>query len=365
LLDGKTVKRKFNYYAKKLVALDAKINFDIFPTNYNEEVRKFFSDDYYNPSYEYKQFGYQVLDIASLNTEIATDSFLPRELTEYLQRKLEKLHQRHVFSMKIGRSDFYNASLAYYDWNLDLKIPLHKYLYKEPREEEKDVTASVMEEIFRKVIYNNHIEGWSVRTDVENDFTIRVNHSSKELIIGARVKKSIAEVERLIVHEIGTHIWRGYQSTKQPNLILQHLRYPDVMLIEEGIAVYNENNSSLGRVPMKSYALRYMAVEHIEYSFRDIYNLLLNYTGEEESFQTAFRVKRGMANTAQPGGYLKDAAYLLGLHRISQAMNSSNNLWQKVMSAKISLNDIFLENYDLLSVFPYTFEYDLGEYLEI
>ena len=61
-------------------------------------------------------------------------------------------------------------------------------------------------------------------------------------------------------------------------------------------------------------ALRYMAAVYAQkMPFAEVYKNLSKYMADKKDcWRECVRVKRGMGNTEEPGGYYKDQSYLIG-----------------------------------------------------
>jgi uncharacterized protein (TIGR02421 family) len=136
---------------------------------------------------------------------------------------------------------------------------------------------------------------------------------------GARF--SPQETTRLKAHEIGVHCLRYVNGARQPYSLFRH-GLPDYLESEEGLAVYaEEKTGTLSGRDRRRYALRVAACDlAVRFGFHAVFAALREYgCSPEQAFSLAVRVKRGLADTALPGGWTKDQIYLRGWLRVRRA----------------------------------------------
>jgi hypothetical protein len=79
-------------------------------------------------------------------------------------------------------------------------------------------------------------------------------------------------------------------------------------------------------------------------SFREIFDLLTNHVSKEKAFMITYRVKRGMGDTSQPGGYAKDASYLLGYKTVKNYIESGGDVEFLYLSRFPELGELLYDN---------------------
>lgn len=155
----------------------------------------------------------------------------------------------------------------------------------------------------------------------------------RQINLRADLLLSAEELVRLTVHEIGTHVFRSVNTRRGPQIL--HLRLPGHTATEEGLAVWHERTLAGASTTDPRFALRVIAVHRaITGSFTDVVADLLPYTDLHTAFEVAVRVKRGLIDTAAPGGYCKDHAYLAGYHTVRDHLELSPDDYPTLMSAK-------------------------------
>lgn len=185
-------------------------------------------------------------------------------------------------------------------------------------EEARDIPPESVKDILQEHMDNLGI-GFTVIIDPAVIATVP-DHNNKRLRIPDR-QRSVHEVERLKVHEIGGvneygdilpgHILRGYLGSKQKYDIFR-LGTGFYGKTEESLGVMSEKKSGVfSSKDDKTFRGRAVAAHLIQdNSFSDVYNELLKHDfSKDEAFRIAARAKRGIKDTSKPGGTTKDYFY--------------------------------------------------------
>lgn len=297
-------------------------------TNYHEEKEKFFASNTYNPHFSYeppKEFDSQKA-LTALRNELTTIT-LPEDFRLYLEHYITNLEQIDKARLAIGTEKF--ATYAKQAFTLD-NPKLQKYLDQSP---EITITPEIktelynaeqIAEIFRNTLHNTYgIKHYTVSIDNFNDHTIRVG--DKKVILGSKVLRYRKSVERLINHEIESHVLQRINAERNPLMTL--MTPSDRTLYGEGLAVYNEVACKKITLKMyKLYSLRLKAVRLLNLSFREIFDNISGGLPDKLAYQITYRVKRGLGDTTQQGGYPKDAFYLLGYMVVKDFVDTGNDI---------------------------------------
>ena len=114
--------------------------------------------------------------------------------------------------------------------------------------------------------------------------------------------------------------------------------------------MYNEIASeTITRAAFNAYYYRAKAVALMHKSFAEIYQALFRALGKHKAFLTTYRIKRGMSDTKKPGGYAKDALYLLGYFEIKRYLENGGRLAFLYLTQDPELGELLLK-YNLLPV---------------
>ncbi len=207
-----------------------------------------------------------------------------------------------------------------------------------PAHSERIVTAQGLASALEKRLTGL---GLAWRLEISAAISARVTVSSlhKRIRIKHGERFSPQEVRRLLAHEIEVHVFRRENGAQQPFRIFRH-GFPGYLETEEGLAAYAEQRMGLlDHDQLRIYAARVLAADlALQGSFTDVFTALREYLPPEQAYAIAQRVKRGLTNTAQPGGFTKDQCYLSGYLAVSQAANAG--LLNLLYTGKVGLADI-------------------------
>ncbi len=297
----------------------------ISPVNISTEKEKFMADSNYNPQFEYE------LDLSELaEVEARLENLIIDESTwqGFLLNEVKiKFLQDCHFAQQIGGDldEFIQVNQLKYNSKADLPDEeiLHlaesKIVKGECLQKEKKYEAQRVKDIFDAFLKEKKIN-WNVVVDCDLVPLLSVNYFTREIKLNPLIQLSQIELERMLIHEIETHLY-SYLNGK--NLFqMAAIALKDYEKTAEGLAAYNESlvfpeDKSF----LKRFQLRYKAVLFGEKnSFCKLYRYLREEIkfGKEEAWRTALRVKRGLSDTSQAGAFLKDKIYLQGFFAIAE-----------------------------------------------
>ena len=321
------------------------------PSNFCEEKEKFLQSKTYNPQFIYKKTPKNIKHGFDQLQKYLASIDLPKDLANYFFEYLDNLELLSLTISAIGTKSF-----AAYSQRLFRSYTSHTHetLQQLPDinflEDEKHTlhTAEKIAAIFHNYLQQyDELSQYAISLDSFNDHTIRVGEN--RLIIGSRVKRTTENVRRLIVHEIESHIMQRHNARLSKNPLLKLIRTEEHEMLAEGLAVFNEiYTKTITRKAYNIYFYRLKAVAMLQKSFREIYDYLTNFLTPHQAFIITARVKRGMADTSQPGGFPKDAAYLLGYNRINEYVSHGGSLSSLYIIRQPEYGKL-LAKYDLLT----------------
>ncbi len=292
------------------------------PFNIEQEKKKMFEDRTYNPQFKYHKHP-KINQIRNALKSFKTDYSV---LGILLNQKRYELLKRLDMYEAVGTKFFTQKSIELYgkpDKDLIKKAKKFLKLNKQDKGISFNTISSVKKFVdsLLKFGYN-----WKV-AEKEMCVGASVNSSNKTLYINKNRKFTESDLKRLIIHEIGTHIARAENARKQKYKLFL-IGFPNYLVTEEGLAVYNEEKAGLlTNDILKNYAGRVIAVSlSLKNSFSTVYNELLEFFDREEAFNLTLRTKRGIGNTSKPGGYTKDYLYLKGKYVIENFVKKRGKL---------------------------------------
>lgn len=194
-------------------------------------------------------------------------------------------------------------------------------------------------QIMREALDSVHLDDWEIIIDDVMNANMMVRSVDRKIKIRKEKKFSLHAIKRLLVHEIGTHVFR-YTNGASQNLHLLRLGLSGYMMTEEGMATYHEEKHGLrDLVTSRRYALRVIAAHlSLTQSFFDVFTQIIKFTDFNDAFEIVARSKRGFADTAQYGSHIKDKVYFEGFKRVSVHLNDRPQDYPLLMSGKVSVD---------------------------
>ncbi|MCJ1680014.1 flavohemoglobin expression-modulating QEGLA motif protein [Streptomyces sp. APSN-46.1] len=191
------------------------------------------------------------------------------------------------------------------------------------------------------VLAQERLADWTVRIRLGAAARMSVSTADRSVRIRAGIQLSEDELVRLIVHEIGTHVFRWVNALRGAQIL--GLQLSGHTATEEGFAVWNEQRAADGNGLDRRFALRVVAVDAaLQGSFTDVVRALTPYTSVGTAFDVAVRVKRGLVDTSVPGGFVKDHVYLAGFRMLEKHLNLRPGDHDLLMSSKWPLHRLDL-----------------------
>lgn len=158
------------------------------------------------------------------------------------------------------------------------------------------------------------IGGWEVVVTDAMAARMSVNGARNRVRIRADLSVTAREKDRLLAHEVGSHVLRWVNARRQPEPLAAFSFGPSVET-EEGLAALREEEFGLSSAAtLRTYAARVMGVlaaqelDLVGLAFR-----LHEVLDAEAAAELALRLRRGIGDPRRPGGLTKDHGYLSGL----------------------------------------------------
>jgi hypothetical protein len=317
---------------------------DVTPINIATEKEKFFTalnkGEVYNPKFTYKYIR-TLSDVQKLEEAF---QYTPHDtiISQKYRSHFDKEKQWITTFTQRNETDFPRLISLLYPlpsekYELLAQQTLSESKINEGTENEDTISADSAKVIFEDTLKDAGYLGWQVLLKPIGAKAM-VSSLKKELSIREGYRFKLSEIERLKVHEIHTHIRRYENGTKQP-YALYKFGFPDYLETEEGLAIYNEEiHKVLTAIDLKKYALRVMACVWADNgSLFDVYSRLREYTTENDSWEIAMRVKRGLIDTSNKGGFYKDQLYFIGYHKVRKL---APEIREKLWIGKVGIADV-------------------------
>lgn len=286
------------------------------PVNFIKEKERFLNNPEFDPHFTYNRPRYNLDEIKNELQSLSFDNSLLGQLMQ--KRRDELLLQINILRNRGTPLVTEYASKLYGKPSQDTIQHAKKLL---EAEEEQPTYATLKHNPASSVkkfldAFMNNYPAWKVKL---KELLVGANFSlaDKTLYINKNRIFSEADIQRLIVHEIGTHIARAENASHQMLKMFSY-GFPNYLITEEGLAVFNEERAGILSASIaKNYAARVIAVHlSMKHSFSTIYRILLEYFSKEDAFTLTVRAKRGLGDTSSPGSFTKDHIYLSGYFQV-------------------------------------------------
>lgn len=283
------------------------------------------------------------IEAATLLSDIDTD----RTLWDKLICSMVREHTRTIAAARSHDAEQITAltAAAYGSPSAHL-LHLAKRIVDEPFEpdaNDRPVSADEAASRFRSILTVAGFDDWSVEVVEHMQARMAVNSPLKLLRVSAVAQFAEPDLRRLIVHEIGTHVFRTANANAQ-RLAALATPFGVSAPTEEGLAVFNESRLGLTtHSSLRTYALRVMAAHwSLTMPFTEVLERLLTYTGAPLAVEIAVRAKRGFSDLEAHGAHLKDISYLMGYLQVARHCEAHPEDYDLLMSTKQPLEQIRL-----------------------
>lgn len=321
------------------------------PVNLEEERVRLEHDRSYNPVFRYHALPANLDEMETRLVDLKPDE---SPLGELLKKKRRELLLR--INLLRARGDarrFTEASASLFGRPATVLLTAASAVLRSrtvcelPPSPGKMLSADEAAERFRAVMEQYGLHEWkvSVRDALVADCTV----GGREVYLRGGARFTPGHLEALIAHEIETHVLTAENGASQPFELFRR-GFAQYLDTQEGLAIFNQN-----RILSPHHDKRYgparnvLAIAYVlEHSLAQTRRYLeeeLGY-GSEKALSKAIDFKRGLADTAEPGGFTKGLVYFRGLRAIEEFVGRGGDL-RKLYVGKIALEDL-----DLIAKIP-------------
>ena len=341
-------KKQLNYNEvdQQLIKIDEKLKllYHLRPVNLEEEKIKFFQNFKINPQFVYPELKFDLYNLRRDLSQIQTDTTI---LGKVFEKKKEEIAKKITLLEFRGFADeFTNASIDLYDKPEEKLVEKVEKWLKETSitysQEKGNITAEEAKIEMDKVFEKYGLTNWKakIKEEMVSD-AIAGKNNRLFLRKGALFTKK--RIENLIIHEIETHILTA-ENGKSQSYELFNRGLANYLETQEGLAMYNIINQkgnedknlylSISLVLAVNFALKY--------SFVEVFEKMLDYKiPPERAWRNALKVKRGLEDTSEPGGFTKDLLYFRGYNQIKHFVAAGGNI-KDLYRGKFNSDDLDL-----------------------
>jgi uncharacterized protein (TIGR02421 family) len=308
------------------------------PTNLQDEAREFFSSRNYEPKFRYKAF----TRADALRTRLSAINVAEKNPLGQLFRDVKESLLNSVTMIENIGNEGFTDTLLYGTPSKELVRKSYSLIEKTPREPipTKPYAATYMKAAIEKALLQYNFTGWKI-TIKPAVARVAVSPSKRTIVIRDTAKFSSIGVNCILAHEIGVHVLRAMNGYRQHYEIFGTDAIPGYLQTEEGLAALHEKKAGcLTNNRLRRFAGRVIAVSMaMKCGFRDVFNELTKFFPPKEAFEMTVRVKRGLKDTSQAGGFIKDHVYFEGKLALEDFIAKGNDL-TPVYAGKIGLEHI-------------------------
>ncbi|MFC1655295.1 tyrosine/phenylalanine carboxypeptidase domain-containing protein [Patescibacteria group bacterium] len=337
-------KAPYSEVDQKLIKIDEKLKllYHLRPTNLAEEQDKFFKNFKKNPQFEYPELKFDLYDIRKELDQIVTDETPVGILFE--KKREEISHKINLLNSRGFAEEFTEASVDLYGKPSEaLAKEAIEYLekasitYSQPK---GNINAEEAKVKLDKVFEDYGLKNWEVKIK-EEMVSDAIAGKNNRLFIRKGAEFTQSRLENLIIHEIETHILTA-ENGKSQAYELFNRGLANYLETQEGLAIYNilsqkkeeEKNLYL------SISLVYAVDLAMNHSFVEIFEKMLDAKiPPERAWRSAVKVKRGLEDTKEAGGFTKDFLYFKGYRQIQSFVAKGGKI-KDLYTGKFNADDV-------------------------
>ena len=316
------------------------------PKNLLEERLKASRDARYNPVFTYSELPENIDELEQRLAALVPDD-TPLGLL-FQKKRRELLTRISLFRARGNAARFTEASLSLYGGPSAVLLAHASGFLRSriacdlPASEGKILEAPAAAVRFEQALEQYGLHDWQVmvRPGVISDCTI----GRKRVYLREGATFTQARLEALVAHEIETHALTQVNGAHQPFELLA-IGCANYMDTQEGLAIFNQN-----RVLSPFHDKRYDAARNVlavsfvlDHSFADLRRFLEQefHYAPDRALTKALQLKRGMGDTAEPGGFTRDIVYFRGLRAIERFAEEAGDI-KRLYVGKVAVEDLAL-----------------------
>lgn len=323
------------------------------PINLKDEKEKFLNSDNYEPHFIYRNIKNKNSEILTKLSSLKLVSDVDPRISDFYIKLIDSKKESNDLMHAVGNNELVSeisvrkygkpSPLLFRNSARILRGKVDKYnLVKYPIVKDGDLlNYKKIEEIFNEVFKYYHLDDWRVQKSSNiSKNSVKIGIKSKWVIVDPEIERSAFKLKKTLVHEVGTHVFRGVNGLNTGFDALSNSNLVGYLDVEEGLATWNESDMDLLTLKWlkKKAGLTWAVYMGEKITFRELYNSLLGVFPKKTAFDITYRVKRGLGDTSYPGIYAKDIVYFRGYRKVKKALESDKSLYEKLYAGKIDIN---------------------------
>lgn len=313
------------------------------PRNLEEQKALFLANPEFSPRFSYRETD---LDFESMKRDLKRLPEVDHPLYELFAEKAKEVEKKIDLVQSVGTKDFpdfsrnmfgavteptYRAALQFIKQHGEKNLP----------DESELLDMKAAQKMLQDFLKKHKLSHWKLKEIDDSVADIQVTKRNIILLKkGATFRKN--RLEALLVHEIGTHVFRFENGKLQPFRIFER-GTAGYLKTEEGLAIWNQNNIglTLGEKFLKP-AYQVVAI-HLakKMSFCDLFHFLQDtYDLKDDlAWRLCVKAKRGFSDSAQLGAFTKDQIYFTGHREVEKFIEKGGKI-EDLYMGKIKIDDL-------------------------
>lgn len=329
---------------EKIAELDTQIKLlsYINPRNLEEQKTLFLENPEFSPRFSYRELD---LDTAQMKHDLRRIPTVDHVLFPLFKAKIKELENRLELLESRDSSDFGTFSEATFG-----KVSRHVYqealksirlIGEVQADTSPEIDFKASQEILQDYLNKHELKHWQIKILTDSVADIQVTKRDAILL-----KKDVTfrenRLKALLVHEIGTHVFRFENGKVQPYRLLER-GTAGYLRTEEGLAVWNQNQLglNLGDKAITPPLLIVAIYLSQRMSFHDLFHYLKSTFELDDAmcWKLCVKAKRGLSDTSKKMAFHKDAIYFMGLRDIEKFLKKDGDI-ADLYVGKITVADL-------------------------
>ena len=330
---------------EKICEIDERIKLLSFlnPRNLDEQKALFLANPEMSPLFSYRECD---LDLEQMKRDLKKIPEVNHALMPLFREKIGEIEHKLDLIGSVGKKDFEGFSRMYFGvvpattYQSAVEF-LQKHRKRVRPDKSPELDTKVATATIEGFLKRHKLSHWKVKIkeDTVSDIQVTKQHS---ILLKKEATFQENRLEAVLVHEIGTHIFRFENGRLQPFRIFER-GTAGYLRTEEGLAIWNQNQLKLDLgEKFLTPALQVVAI-HLakKMSFADVFQYLRQTynVSKELAWKLCVKAKRGLIDTALPGAFTKDALYFLGLQDIESFLKKGGDI-KDLYVGKITISDL-------------------------
>lgn len=244
-----------------------------------------------------------------------------------------------IVALRDRTPEAFDAMARMADWYPDEALLSLQFEDGPPEYEPLNRSARPVVLRLRGALADRRLQGWTVVEDTVMAARVLVDGAKRLIRVNPNARFRARDIERLVVHEIDVHAVRAANGMAQPLTCFQ-TGLPGSLATEEGLALVSEEHagfSSPGMLARQVEVVRAIDLAR-RLPFQELFDTVAERCGPGLAWGICLRIKRGLADPAQPGVYAKDSVYLRGRMAV-RAWLDTGGVLKHLFVGKVGVTD--------------------------